>query len=207
MTTTSEHPVWYAAYGTNLSRRRLTCYLEGGTPPGAALATPGARDPSPPLDVRPVELSGSVYFAWESPTWGGGVAFYDPAASGTSAGSAYLLTRGQFADVAAQEMHRAPSDDLDLDSLLATGTHTFGPGHYETMHLVGVIDEHPVVTFTASWSEQVPYNPPAGAYLATMGQGLVESHGWDAEQVTSYLLDRPGIGPDWTSASVAGLLA
>ncbi len=75
--------LWYAAYGSNMAADRLRHYLEGGAPPGAALTQPGARDPSPPRDVRPVSLSGSVYFAWDSPTWGGGIAFYDPLAPGT----------------------------------------------------------------------------------------------------------------------------
>ncbi len=200
--------IWYAAYGTNLAAERLRCYLEGGTPPGASLGRPGARDPSPPRDRQPVALTGSVYFAWESPTWGGGIAFYDPQGAGTSVGSAYLLTRGQFSDLAAQEMHRPPGADLDLDELLATGACTFGPGRYETMHVVGVIDGDPVVTFTAPWEpDGTPYNPPAPAYLATMGRGLVESQGWTVDQATAYLLERPGIGPRWSAESITALIS
>lgn len=74
--------IWYAAYGSNLSAERLHLYLQGGTPAGGRLGVPGARDPSPPRERRAVELAGSVYFAWESPTWGGGIAFLDPHAPG-----------------------------------------------------------------------------------------------------------------------------
>ncbi|CAN5503422.1 hypothetical protein BH11ACT8_BH11ACT8_34760 [soil metagenome] len=199
--------IWYAAYGTNLARARLDCYLAGGIPPGAALATPGARDPSPPRAVRPLRLTGEVLFGWESPTWGGGVAFYDPAGPGTVAARGYLLTRGQLSDVAAQEMHRAPGADLDLDALLLSGTHVFGAGRYETMHVVGDVDGAPVVTFTASWGDGSPtYTAPSAAYLLTMGGGLREAHGWDAERTAAYLLARPGIGSTWTTASVRALL-
>ncbi len=198
--------IWYASYGTNMARARLACYLEGGTPSGASLGCPGARDPAPPRATRAVVLAGSVYFAWESSTWGGGVAFLDPSGAGTSAGVAYLLTAAQFSDVAAQEMHRPPGVDLDLGDLLATGTWTFGSGRYETMHVVGRIDDDPVVTFTAIWDGAVPYRAPAAAYLATMGRGLVEGQGWDVDTAAAYLVERPGIGPDWDAASVADLL-
>lgn len=199
--------IWYAGYGSNLSAARLRLYLEGGTPLGASLGVPGSRDPSPPRDRRALEMTGSVYFAFESPTWGGGIAFYDPAGPGTSVGSAYLLSRGQLYDVAAQEMHRPPGADLDLDTLLAAGTHVFGPGRYETMHVVGAIDGHPVVTMTATWEGAVPYRAPSPAYLRTVGLGLRESQGWTATQAAAYLLARPGIGPDWDETAIKQLLA
>jgi hypothetical protein len=69
--------VWYVSYGSNMAVERLTCYLEGGRPPGGTRANPGARDPRPPRRMIPVDLPGSVYFAGDSRQWGGGVAFYD----------------------------------------------------------------------------------------------------------------------------------
>ena len=198
--------IWYASYGSNMDAGRLRSYLEGGAPPGAALVQPGARDPSPPRDVRPVALPGSVYFAWDSPTWGGGIAFYDPVGPGTSVGVAYLLTRSQLSDLASMEMHRPPGADLDLTELLDAGASTVGPGRYETLHVVGEIDGDPVVTFTSSLHD-LPYNPPTASYLATMGRGLREGHGWTAAEATAYLLARPGIGPDWTAAAVTDLLS
>ncbi|GAA5152789.1 hypothetical protein GCM10023340_33720 [Nocardioides marinquilinus] len=204
----SAGPVWYAAYGSNLSLARLTCYLAGGRPPGAARTYPGARDPSPPSDVRPVELAGTVHFAWDSPAWGGGIAFYDPRRPGPSAGRAYRLTRGQLADVLAQEMHRDPGADLDptdLTGLLATGTATLGPGRYETLHVVGDLDGEPVVTFTAP-EGAVPPRAPTAPYLVVMGRGLLEC-GWTTQRAAAYLAARPGAGPAWTPDAVAALLA
>ncbi len=199
--------IWYAAYGTNMALDRFTCYLTGGSPPGAMRVAPGARDPSPPLDIRPVEMAGCVYFAWESPTWGGGIAFYDPAGEGRSVGRAYRLTHSQLSDVVAQEMHRTPEVDLDLSDLVADGSWRLGPGRYESMHVVGRIDDAPVVTMTSSWlSRTISYNAPVAAYLTTMGRGLAEGQGWDPAQVTAYLLARPGIGDSWDAVSVRALL-
>ncbi len=198
--------IWYAAYGSNMAADRLRFYLEGGAPPGATLIQPGARDPSPPADVRPVELAGTVYFGWDSPTWGGGIAFYDPAVAGTSRGRAYLLTRSQLSDLAAMEMRRPPGGDLDLTELLAVGTATLGSGRYETLHVVGDLDGDPVVTFTAP-ERLALHRAPTGPYLTMMGRGLVEGHGFTPEEAAAYLLARPGIGPDWTAAAVAALLA
>lgn len=201
-----EH-VWYAAYGSNLDPERFRCYLEGGRPAGARRELPGARDRSPPREVRAVELRGEVYFAWESPTWGGGIAFYDTGAEAASAGVAYRLTASQLSDVLAQEMHRDPGADLDLTELVDTGRAVLGPGRYEALHVVDRLDGVPVVTFTASWeAREIAYNAPAAAYLATMGRGLRDVHGWDPAQTAAYLLDRPGLGPDWDAAALLRVL-
>jgi len=198
--------IWYAAYGTNLDAARLDCYLVGGTPPGGARAAPGARDPRPPRAVRTVDLPGSVYFAWDSPTWGGGVAFLDPTAAGTSPGRAYLLTQEQFSDVVAQEMHRPPGVDLDLAVLGGERMWAFGDGRYETLHVVDEIDGDLVVTFTAPASAPLDYRAPSAAYLTVMGRGLLASRGWEPARVADYLVGCRGIGEQWDGASVAALL-
>jgi hypothetical protein len=200
--------LWYAAYGSNMAGDRFHCYLAGGCPPGATRTYPGARDRTLPRDSRPARLDGSVYFAWKSPTWGGGIAFYDPDAGGEAVGVAYRLSLGQFSDVAAQEMHREPGTDLDLAELWDSGRHALGPGRYESLHVVGRIDRLPVVTFTASWApEDIDYNPPTAAYLATMARGLSEAHGWATDEIADYLLARPGLGTAWDAATVRALVA
>lgn len=189
--------VWYAAYGSNLSRDRLMYYLAGGQPVGAARSYPGARDRSEPRDERTVELPGEVYFAWESSTWGGGVAFYDAVGSGPSIGRAYLVTAAQFADIAAQEMHRPIGLDLDLTAFKeGASAISLGPGRYETLQLICRSDDQPVITFSSETRHR-HYNAPVGRYLQLMARGIAQSHHWSLDQIVEYLLTRPGTDLAW----------
>ncbi|RLV51112.1 histone deacetylase [Nocardioides mangrovicus] len=212
MSTPDTDLVWYAGYGSNLDPARFGFYLGGGRPPGARRAVPGARDSTPPRRTRPVELHGEMVFGWESPTWGGGISFFDATGTSTSASTstvlatAYLLTSEQFSDVAAQEMHREPGTLLQLDQVLATRSHAYGPGRYETVHLVGEIDGSPVLTFTCDDPEHLPRNAPAGAYLATLTRGLRAVHGLADDDVASYLLGWEGM-ETWAPDEVARLVA
>ena len=184
-------PVWYVSYGSNMCWERFCCYLEGGTPPGGTRRNPGARDPRPPAATAPVDLPGTVYFAGESPQWGGGVAFYDHAQPGWAAARGYLVTAEQFADVAAQEMYTEPHDG-PLASLVSRplpgGRVELGPGRYETLVEVGRRDDLPLLTFTSPHGfDHVPHTPPRPAYLAMLADGLRESRGWDDDRITAYL--------------------
>ena len=137
----SSTDLWYVSYGSNMSRARLACYIEGGQPPGSAISYVGARDRTSPLADMAVTLPGSLYFAGESRTWGGGVAFYDHDTPGMTAARAYRITVGQFVDIANQEMHRIPDPDDPLEEVLISGLpnarHHAGPGAYETLIEVG----------------------------------------------------------------------
>lgn len=189
--------VWYVSYGSNMSGTRLSCYLEGGCPPGGSRHNPGARDPRPPRHSIAVGLPGSVYFAGESTQWGGGVAFYDHATPGPAAGRAYLVTAQQFADIAAQEMHRVPDPDDPIEEIVLgglapelDGRHHVGPGHYETLVEIGRVAGAPLLTFTAPHGvDHVEHSPPSPAYLATLADGLREAHGWHEDQIARYFLE------------------
>lgn len=197
--------VWYVSYGANLDPARLGCYIAGGTPPGGSRANPGCRDCSPPRESRPVWLPGAVYFALESPMWGGGLALYDPAEAGRAAARAYLVTAEQFADVAAQEMYRSPGMDVDLAALLRDGRLRLGDGRYETLVHAGDLDGRPLVTFTAPWRcADVASASPSVAYLRTLGGGLIDAHGWAAPRAAAYLAGLRGCG--WAEDAIAGLL-
>ncbi|GAB3578807.1 histone deacetylase [Calidifontibacter terrae] len=188
--------LWYAAYGSNLSLERFTHYLQGGRPPGADRSMQGARDATPPRDMRPIELPGSVFFGWRSSTWGGGgVAFYDPDVVGRALATAYLITREQFADLVAQEMHRPVGADPDLERMVAavlrsrgtTAAWELGQGRYERLLVVDELDDLPVVTFTCPAAHRPAPNAPNAAYLATIARGLRETHHLDDEAVAAYL--------------------
>jgi hypothetical protein len=199
--------VWYVSYGSNMDARRFRYYLEGGRPPHGALTYPGARDPGPPRASRPVWLPGGVYFATRSKTWGGGRALYDPGLPGRAAARAYLITAGQFSDVVAQEMYRAPGADLDLAGVAAAGRVQIGDGRYETLICAGQCDGAPLITFTAPWSSSdVPLLAPSRAYLRMLGQGLCEGHGWDAQAAARYLAALPGARGAWPADQIAALV-
>jgi hypothetical protein len=201
-------PVWYVAYGSNLSADRFYYYLRGGQPPGAALTYPGARDRSLPREDKAVWIPGVVYFATKSGVWGGGRALYDPDIPGTAAARAYLITVEQFSDVAAQEMYREPGVDLDLAEIATVGRVHAGDGRYETFILVGHDKQAPMVTFTAPWGIQdVPLLSPSATYLRMLGRGLCEAHGWDQQETAEYLASLPGARDVWTAREIVALLA
>lgn len=200
--------LWYAAYGSNLDRTRFLHYLGGGAAPGAQRVLAGARDPSPPRDERAFTFAGTMFFGWESPTWGGGISFVDvETTDAVVLARAYLLTEEQFSDVATQEMHRdlATAEPVDLAHVLAHRRHTYGPGRYETLHHLGDLDGHPVLTFTAEHRDAVEPRRPSADYLRLLGRGLLETHDLTVDQAAGYLLARPGIG-DWTIETLADLL-
>ena len=200
-------PVWYAAYGSNVSRDRFLTYVQGGRPRGARRTYPGARDGSPPSAEVAFTMPGRVFFGWESPTWGGGIAFYDREAGGSVLSRAYRVTEQQFTDVAAQEMHRPRGEDLDLGEVLAHSRHELGPGRYETLHLVGELDGDPVLTFTTRDPSALQSNAPMQAYLRTVATGLAQTHDLDAGAVADYLVGCAGVAPTWSREEVADLVS
>ncbi|MFC7179029.1 histone deacetylase [Kitasatospora paranensis] len=202
--------VWYAAYGSNLLRARLGCYLAGGRPPGAVRSYPGCRDPRPPAADVPLLLAGAVSFAGRSEVWGGGLAVFDPDAPGETPGRGYLLTVQQVADLAAQEMHREPGSppDLELAAVLAPGRYPRGPGRYETAVCCGILDGLPVLTLTASGPDTAgPLAAPSARYLRILLAGLAEAHGWPAARAAGHLAGLPGAAGRWTAAAILAACA
>ncbi|WP_199785024.1 histone deacetylase [Streptomyces sp. Tu6071] len=103
---------------------------------------------------------------------------------------AYDVSREQFADVAAQEMYRAPGDGPGLETVLAGGERAVrcGPGRYETLLCLGALDGRPALTFTAPWrAADVAPNPPSERYLAQLAGGLGEAGAWSAAVIRAYL--------------------
>lgn len=199
--------VWYVAYGSNISDQRFDCYVAGGSPPGSMRTYPGFRDPTPPRESEAVTVPGGIYFAGRSRVWTGGTAFYDSGLDGEVAGRAYLIGAAQFSDLAEQEMLREPLGDRDLSVVLSSGRHAYGEGRYETLLSLGEHDGRPMLTVTAPWTaDSAALAPPTPEYLRTIGSGLADAHGWDADAVGSYLAGAPGAAESWTARQVADLL-
>jgi len=195
------------SYGSNLSWERFSCYLKGGTPPGARRANPGARDPSNPRADTALVLPGQVYFARTSAMWGGGVAFYDLNVPALTLARGYLLTGGQFTDVVAQELGARPGTISELPPVVAGERVAVTSGRYGTLVACGERDGIPMATFTAPWAmADVDMNTPSLAYLATLANGLAESHHLDVMAQAAYLAALPGAAPTWDAAGLAGAL-
>lgn len=200
----TDDPVWYVAYGSNMSARRFECYIGGGRPRGGSRTYLGCRDPAPPRADAAVRLAGGVVFAGRSKVWGGGIAFYDSRATGEVVARAYQITFGQLSDLVAQETWRPVGQDLVLDS---------GSGHqwplpsetYDTLVQVGCRDGMPMLTITSR--QRLEPAAPSPAYLRTMFDGLDEIADLSTAERVRYLLRAPGVAPTWTAERLAELSA
>lgn len=174
---------------------RFSCYLHGGTAPGAQRANRGCRDRSAPLASRPLTIPHPTYFHGASRLWGGGVAFVDHQSDERgSLARGHLVTLEQFGDVLAQEGRRPVGGAIDeriLASLRDGEPVTVGHGWYDTVVPLGDVDGHPAVTFTAAWSRSdVIENEPSEAYLAVVADGLVEAWAISMPEARRYLRAR-----------------
>lgn len=148
--------VWYASYGSNLTRDdRFMFYLRGGIPTGSTKEHHGTRDTSDPTGDISIAMPGSLFFAGTSLVWqGGGIAFYDPSGAGHTLSRAYRVTAEQFDDIAYQENGGNPHEDpttVDTSTAVVRG-HVDGPGKYGRLVHVGDYDNAPVFTFTSSFA-------------------------------------------------------
>lgn len=195
--------VWYASYGSNLSRHRFERYLHGGVPRGGRRRYPGARDRRPPSGDRPVALPYRLRFGGASRTWGGGMAFLDTAAHGHVLARAYRITVEQFADIHAQEN----GGDADVADLAAVGDGqrvVAGRGNYPVIVRCGTLEGSPVFTFTA---RRLPARrSPATAYVRTIAAGLAESRGMAAAAIITYLRRAPSVTLGFGSRELAAVV-
>jgi hypothetical protein len=205
--------LFYAAYGSNLSAERFSCYIAGGTAPGSTHTLRGARDPTLPASrpARGVRLRGSLYFAGSARTWGGGApAFLEPAAAGDQPvavvlARAWRLGWDQFEDVMAQENGRETSAlDIEQDALVEGFSMLAGLGRYDRLICVGTLEGIPMLTFTAPGPrESVRPAAPSIAYLAHIIIGLRETFALNDMAVVDYLGRAPGATPDLVRTALA----
>jgi hypothetical protein len=171
--------VWYAGYGSNLSRERFACYVAGGVPPGAEHVHTGCRDRTPPRATTALRFPGRLTFAGTSTIWGGGLAYLDPAAGGEAVGRGYLITAGQLDDVVAQEKR------------------------YDGVVTVDERDGVPVVALTSSSPGEAA--APSAPYLRTILGGLVDGI-LDLDRAIDYVLAARGARLLWDEPTVRALL-
>lgn len=47
---------------------------------------------------------------------------------------------------------------------------------------------------------------PSPVYLGMLARGLREAHGWGAERIAGYLVQRPGVAGRWDAAALQELV-
>jgi hypothetical protein len=183
---------------------RFRIYLEGGQPGGSVRIYPGATDKSSPQAVAPIRLPFPLYFAMQSKSWGGGMAFVSGATTETpeTLGRAYLITQRQLEDVIAQENKPGtPVRPIDLDAIRRDGQLILGQGSYDRLLWCGYRNGYPVVTFTAPWEmNTIPPGkleslPPSAPYLRMLAAGLRESWAMNDSQAAEYLSRAASVAP------------
>ena len=138
--------VWYACYGTNLSRERFMRYVRR------------CADSTAPRESRPYRILRQLYFAKSSPKWDDkGLAFINPKEDGTAMtlGRVYLISRAQYEEIRFMECGK------NLN------------GWYKHELVLGTLGKYPVCTFTAPG--MLAPNPPSEKYLDVLRAGLSEA--------------------------------
>ena len=195
--------VWYAAYGSNLSRARFDCYLRGGCPQGAAHTFPGCRDTSPPTDDTAGEIDAELAFGGASVTWGGGVAFVKDGSTRAKA-RFYLLTLEQFSDVVAQENWLDPGSVL-IEPGVAMPITLEGEHMYRLVVPLGDRSRGPVLT--VSQPPDTRPSPPSTTYLRHIADGLREAHAMTSQQIVDYLMTSSGVRGALDAADLAAAVS
>jgi hypothetical protein len=206
MNSRDDDPIWYAAYGSNCLSVRFEAYLTGGRASGTARGERGARDPRPPRESARFWIPHGVRFVGDSTKWdGGGVAFLDHRRERSAPGRIYLITRGQFEDIAAQESRR-DRVALPYDDLVPGEVHAIGSSWYDGLLPLEPIGGVPVATFTSPLPlRDRPSSPPSAAYLGTIVRGLMEVHSLTLPELAGHLLDSPGVAAGWTAEEIIEL--
>ena len=204
--------VWYVSYGSNLLRARFLAYVQGGRVTGNDVEYEGCRDASPPEGDVALTIPHSLYFAgWSDSVWAGTSAAFISLASPhpPSLARAYRITEEQFLDVVRQENANGIAVEEFENTLERARRHGHArllpSGSYSELVYCGERDAEPMLTFTAS-EERKGARAPSAAYLRVIGNGLRESHGLDATDIATYLVDRPGVRLGWTRAQLLQIL-
>jgi hypothetical protein len=192
--------VWYAAYGSNLSRERFDFYLRGGQPDGTSHRYPGCRSDAPPEADVADEIAAELCFGGWSQTWGGGVAFVRTSPGAKAKARLYLVTLDQFSDVVAQENWLVPgtiSIEPTEQQIVLDGEHT-----YRVVIPLGMRDGTPVLTVSQLAATDIA--APTTPYLRYIAEGLRTSHGLSTDEIVAYLASAPGgLSPEDVAGAVS----
>ena len=156
-------PVWYAAYGSNLSAERFLYYIAGGECPINGKTYMGCADKTPWSQSLVRTVPGSMYFANHSPSWEHkGVAFYAPDCAGETIMRLYRITFGQLKDIQKQE-----------------------GGWYSRMAFIDFVEGVPAFTLTSGSRQEE--TAPSDKYFNLIFDALTKDCGIHWKQIKEYL--------------------
>lgn len=187
--------VWYMSYGSNLSRERFMCYIEGRKPKGSTKVERGCKDRTPPLKGEFVEIPYPLYFAGYSDRRDGAPAFIGllPAANEKTIGRMYLITKEQVLDVAAQE-NGLDELYINLDEVKEKNKLSLNGRMYGTMLHVGAKDGYDIFSFTSIQDiTEVHFAKPSISYLTMILKGILTNPSLTKEKAIEYLHSKPGV--------------
>ena len=163
-----EDAVWYAGYGSNLSKERFLCYIKGGVCQENGREYPGCANNQLVSDADDhAWFPGQMYFGNESGTWNHkGVAFYDPNVSGRTFMRMFKVTRQQLRDIQEQE----GSSPKWYGRIQALGIHS---------------DGSPIYTLTSETRRLA--NAPDETYISLIIRALIKENGFSENEANLYL--------------------
>lgn len=171
--------VWYAVYGSNLSKQRFSCYLQGGKPTYGKITDNPCSDSNLPSENHPSTIPYRLYFALppkkkKTNNWGqGGVAYIEPYKEKNkdywTKGRIWKITRDQYDEVKIKE----------------------GASYKHEIPL-GSRDGIPIITITNP-NKLTNVLQPSDSYLKTIIEGLRKTYDMDDDAIVSYLIEKEGI--------------
>ncbi|KHF38159.1 hypothetical protein [Halalkalibacter okhensis] len=200
--------VWYASYGSNLSKERFLCYILGGKPKGSEKIEVGCRDKSLPKDEATFVMNYPLYFAKNSRRWQNqGVGFIGLTNDSQyqTYSRMYLITEDQFKDVVKQE-NNGIELNIDFNQVELNTYKTLRDSWYGTILFIGKKESIPIFTFTADWDLDVPFSKPSDEYLSMIIEGLKQDVGISKKEIINYLLMRPGIAGNYSKDQIEKLI-
>ncbi|HKU17978.1 MAG TPA: M20/M25/M40 family metallo-hydrolase [Candidatus Saccharimonadales bacterium] len=193
--------IWYANYGSGLSKENFMCQVRGGTPKDSTRTFAGCSDSTPPQRDQFMSLPYALYFAGDCAAWGGGGHINiqpELTHSAHTIARAYLITVEQFEEIVAQQNDRRIAKPLPIKQAILQGHATVGrgTGHYDELVFCGIKDDAPVFTLTAVRPE-LPYVAPSQVYARLLCKGLSENTNLDRQTAIDYMLATPGIAGNY----------
>lgn len=203
--------VWYASYGSNISKERFMCYIQGGQAKGALTKEEGCKDKSDPIQCKNISIQRQQYFAKSAKRWQNkAVAFLDSKASThVTLGKMYLVKKDQFEDVVKQE-NAMPVDrylDIKLDEAEQMGSALISKSWYGRILYLGKEDGYPIFTFTNTKDLKDEHmDAPSKEYILMIASGLIENYKFTLEDISHYFYEKLGVSKEYSLEDVKNIL-